>query len=83
MVKQSDDVHWNMLTNICLLKKSFVIFLGFLNMIKLLVILFIAKLYAWNNIFKQKMKLSIKGFFNKCYKTAENWGFGHVYWRNI
>ena len=34
--------------------KSLVIFLGFLIMIKLLVILFIIKLYARNNIFKNK-----------------------------
>ena len=34
--------------------KSLVIFLGFLKMIKLLVILFIIKLYARNNIFKNK-----------------------------
>ena len=33
-VKHSDDVHWNVWTNIQLLKKSFVIFLRFLKMIK-------------------------------------------------
>ena len=34
-------------------KKLLVIFLGFLKMIKLVVILFIIKLYARNNIFKK------------------------------
>ena len=48
----SDDVHWNLWRIIQLLKKSFVIFLGFLKMIKLLVIPFMIKLYAQNNIFK-------------------------------
>ena len=38
---QLDDVHWNVWTNIYLLKKSFVIVLGFLKIIKLLAILFI------------------------------------------
>ena len=37
------------------LKKSLVIFLGFLKMIKLLLILFIIKLYARNNIFKENL----------------------------
>ena len=48
LVKHSDDVHWNVQAI------SSFIFLGFLKMIKLLVILFIIKLYARNNIFKQK-----------------------------
>ena len=41
LVKHVDDVHWNVSTNISLLKKSLVIFLGFLKMNKFLVILFI------------------------------------------
>ena len=40
LVKHSDDVHWNVRTNIQWLKKSLVIFLGFLKMIKPLVITF-------------------------------------------
>ena len=29
------------------------------------------------------MKFSIKAFFSKYDQTAENCGFGHIYWRNL
>ena len=61
----SDDVHWNVRTNISWLKKSLVIFLGFLKMIKLLVIHFILKLYSRNNISIIDVRLAYKSFLSR------------------